>query len=429
MPPELQQAIADARAKKKGAKKILVLINPPYAEVTNRGNVEGSSKAGVTKTRFAEFGMEGYGKATNELFTQFVARIYKEIPGATLAMFSPLKYINTQTLGDFREKWKAEYLGGFVVHSQTFDGLIGNFPIGFLIWNTNKHIPIGTVSAVALDRDGNNVGEKILCNYDGQPLLTDWVDRPLVNIKEVVPLKNAITPATATRDLRGTRWSNGAIAWLNCAGNDLQNAMDKTMLFSSGYGSARGYFVNPENLWKAAIVFAVRMVIPHTWLNHNDQFLQPSQPLTEEFKSDCLVYMLFAGKNLTAGANGLEWNNKQWSLTNHFIPFTETEVSAKGRFESSFMSDYIAKLKLSAEARAVMSEGKKLWQQYHASQYEKKIRDEYKLNRPDVGWYQIRKALEANNDNEPVDFTPFKEVYDALSSKLRPMVYALGFLR
>lgn len=81
------------------------------------------------------------------------------------------------------------------------------------------------------------------------------------------------------------------------------------------------------------------------------------------------------------------------------------------------------------EAQSVLAEGKKLWRQYHTTQFEKRIRDEYKLGRPDVGWYQIRKALGANADNETVDFAPFKEAYDALSAKLRPQVYSLGFLK
>lgn len=433
VPEALRQAIADARAGKKDAKKILVLINPPYAEVTSGGNTvsgaEGTSKAGVTKTRVAQLGMQQYGKARNELFMQFVARIYNEIPCAVLAMFSKMKYICTPTLSDFREAWEAKYLGGFVVHSQAFDGLAGNFPIGFLIWDTSKKSPIGSISAPALNKHGDVVDEKTFINYDNLKLLTDWVARPPSNTTPVVPLKNAITPATSSKDLRGTTWSDGAIAWLNCAGNDPQNASDKTMLFSSGYGSARGFFVTDDNLWKAAVVFAVRRLIKPTWLNDRDQFLQPTGTLSEEFKSDCLVWMLFNGSNLSAGANDLKWGGKQWSLVNHFIPFTEDEVGASGRFESDFMSTYLAKLKLSKEAQQVLDEGRKLWQKFHATQFEKKIRDEFKLNRPDAGWYQIRKALEANGDSEPVDFDPFKAAYDALSQKLRPQVFDYGFLR
>jgi hypothetical protein len=55
------------------------------------------------------------------------------------------------------------------------------------------------------------------------------------------------------------------------------------------------------------------------------------------------------------------------------------------------------------------------------------VRDELKLNRPDVGWYQIRKALQARNnsgDYAPTNFKPFEEAYKTLTEKIRPMVFA-----
>ena len=87
---------------------------------------------------------------------------------------------------------------------------------------------------------------------------------------------------------------------------------------------------------------------------------------------------------------------------------------------------------LSPEANAVLLEGKKLWQAYFAQTDVHTVRDELKLNRADVGWYQIRKALEARNasgDFPPVSFAAFKEAYNALTEKLQPMVYELGFLK
>ena len=432
LPLELRQAIADAKADVPGAKKILVLINPPYAEATSGGlavvRAMSSNKLGVANTLFAKAGMAAYGKASNELFMQFVARIHQEIPTVVLAMFSTIKYVSAPTLDDFRKIWKAKYLGGFAVHSRCFDGLAGDFPIGFLIWDTSKEVTIESVTADARDKDGNIIGEKTFLNYDGLPLLTDWVARPLSNRELSVPLKNAIVPATATKDLRGDRWSDGAIGWLNCAGNDLQNAASKTMLFSSGYGSARGYFVTPTNLWKAAIVFVVRRLIKPTWLNDRDQFLQPSLPLSEAFRSDCLIWMLFNGSNLSAGADGLKWNAREWSLINHFIPFTESAVGAGGRFASDFMVRHMAGMAFTPEAQAVLDEGRTLWQRFHATQFPRKIRDDLKLGRPDAGWYQIRKALEAYGDTELTDLEPFKAAYAALGAKLRPPVFELGFL-
>ena len=312
VPMALRQAIADARESKKGAKPILVLINPPYAEATNDNTTRGVASDGsgakerVAKTRLAVSLKADYGKATNELFAQFVARADLELPTSTLAMFSTLKYVISPTLERFRKTWKARFLGGFVVHSRAFDGVPGNFPIAFLIWDTSADHVVADIETRVLDKTGQEIGEKKFVVSSGRKLLTDWIVRPRSNREEVVPLKNALTTATATKDLRGTRWSDGAIAYMWCNSNDLQQAA-KTALFSSGFNGGHGLFVVPENLCQAAIVFSVRRLIKPTWLNDRDQFLQPSEPLHDEFKSDCLVWMLFSGSNLTAGADELRW--------------------------------------------------------------------------------------------------------------------------
>ncbi len=452
VPIKLRKAI-------KSGKKILVLINPPYAEATSADSASAGidaelSKKGVKRTKFAECGMSKFGRASNELFMQFVARIAKEIPNAILAMFSTLKYVNSQTLEQFRSIWRAQYLNGVVVPSKAFDGLKGDFPIGFLIWQTqNSHrFKSGTalaegcsesaanlestfpdsITVEVLDKNAEPIGEKSFYNISEKRLLTTWVQRPKTNNQDALPLKNAITPATATKDLRGTHWADGAIGWLNCAGNDVQHVNNYTILFSSGFGSGRGFFVTEENLWKSAVIFTMERLIKPTWLNDRDQFLQPTGELTDEFKNDCLVWMLFNGSNLTASADGLEWNGKTWSLVNHFIPFTEDEVNATGRFESDFMVEYMTNKTFSPEARSVLDAGRNLWRTYFSQNDNKSVRDEFKLNRPDVGWYQIRNALKARNESGtavPVSLEPFQTAYAALSEKLRPLVYELGFLR
>jgi hypothetical protein len=191
-------------------------------------------------------------------------------------------------------------------------------------------------------------------------------------------------------------------------------------------------FVTEENLWQAAIVFAVRRLIRPTWINDRDQFLQPTAPLPEDFKTDCLIWMLFNGSNLTASADGLVWNGKTWSIVNHFIPYTEAEVNAPDRFESDFMVQYLADKSLSSEAAAVLDAGRDLWRAYFTAIDPHGVRETYKLNRPDVGWYQIRNALKERGKADtaaPVDFSLFDSAYRSLTEKLIPQVYDLGFLR
>ena len=212
-----------------------------------------------------------------------------------------------------------------------------------------------------------------------------------------------------------------------------------------------GVYVNSDNLWKCAVLFAMEKVVSPTWLNDRDQFLIPDKELPEEFKLDSLVYMLFHNSNLTASADGLEWNGRKWSIVNHFIPFTEEEVNAPDRFESDFMVRYLDKKRqecrfpdeqppigeatlLSLPAQAVLAAGREIWCTYfdRFSSFDYAIREKFKLNRPDVGWYQIRQALKAYGESaegRPTDFSKFESAYRALADKLRPKVYEYGFLK
>ncbi|MFZ4439634.1 MAG: hypothetical protein ACOYOS_14500, partial [Syntrophales bacterium] len=174
-----------------------------------------------------------------------------------------------------------------------------------------------------------------------------------------------------------------------------------------------------------------RLIKP-TWLNDRDQFLQPTVPLSDEFKNDCLIWMLFNGSNLTASANDLEWNGKKWSIVNHFIPYTEADLNAPDRFESDFMVQYLADKTLSPEADQVLLAGKALWRAYFANIDVRTVREELKLNRADVGWYQIRNALKSRTeliDNLAVDFKNFGSAYSSLTGKLLPLVFEYGFLK
>lgn len=431
VPQALRQAIADVNEGKKGAKPILVLINPPYAEAMNvdntkTGGVNAAMKSRVASTRISH-SMAHLGYAARELFVQFLHRIMLELPQSTLAMFSKLKYVNAPNFLNFRKQWTAQYLDGFVVHSKAFDGLKGQFPIGFLVWNLAVERAAQSIGVIALDKTGTVVGQHIFYREPPRPPLAEWIIRPRSNRTPALPLKNALLPTTSMIDVRGRWWADGAIGSMIVFGNDLQHA-GTTGLLSSGYGNAGAFFVTEENLWKAAIVFSVRRLIKPTWINDRDQFLQPSQLLSDEFKSDCLVWMLFNGSNLTAGADGLRWNNQDWSLTNHFIPFTESEIGANARFESDFMVRYMESMLFSFESQAVLDEGRKLFQCFHATRFPNKIRQGYKLGRADAGWYQVRRAIEEFGDTEFTDFDPFKVAYAKLSAKLRPQVFELGFL-
>ncbi len=264
-------------------------------------------------------------------------------------------------------------------------------------------------------------------NLPNNKYLNVWIDKPKTNDEVALPLSNAVKVSSNPRIKKSC---DDMIGFLYASNNDLQHASMETLITSSIYtgGNGGGVYINSENLWQAAIIFSVRRLIKPTWLNDRDQFLQPTKELTDEFKNDCLIWMLFNGSNLTASANNLEWNGKMWSIVNHFIPFTEAEVNAPERFESDFMAQYLEKKKLSKEAKAVLDAGRELWKAYFSETDVYNVREEFKLNRADVGWYQIRNALKKRIET-PVDFGDFEMAYKNLSAKCQPLVYELGFLR
>jgi hypothetical protein len=76
------------------------------------------------------------GEAKDELYIQFIYRIFKEIKGCKLGIFSKLKLLNAPDFETMRRIFNAKLEGLFVVPANTFDNVKGKFPIGFLVWQT-----------------------------------------------------------------------------------------------------------------------------------------------------------------------------------------------------------------------------------------------------------------------------------------------------
>ena len=135
---------------------------------------------------------------------------------------------------------------------------------------------------------------------------------------------------------------------------------------------------------------------------------------------------------------------------NHWIPFTEKEVGAKGKFESNFMTNFLnAKLpkdndglfeckndmtpteplKFSKEARDVFKAGLEIYKYYHAKDG----------SNPNYSLHDIRQHFQGFNSkgimNSKSKDLEYQKLYDNLKDKLeilaikiRPKVYKYGFL-
>ncbi|GAA7203544.1 hypothetical protein ID0445_12460 [Helicobacter pylori] len=425
VPKSLQEILND----KEKRKKLIIYINPPYAEAGNKAKMSGTGehKAKVARNnKTHETYKDFLGSGANELFAQFFMRIYRELNGCIMASFSTLKYLNSSNFKKFREVFKAKFLEGFMVPADSFDNVKGQFPIGFLVWDTATP-PLKPTNAINLEVF-DSLGEFLGCKTF-KPMIVDRVK----SINEWFKIYKD------EQDYLG-------ILVYDAPDFSHQN----TNYLQNHKGTSHLHYENltPTNLLIGAIYFSVRHCIKATWQNDRDQFYAPYDDAFQddsEFKNNCLIFMLFHTQNRITITQG----------TNHFIPFSETEVNAKERYSSHALLDFLkggikeggdslflnAKkenkpLEFSQSALNVLNAGKEIYRYYHTQDF---------TNRPynaNISLYDIKEFFQDRNAQGKLNLPAkakdehYKQLYanlqDALkdlAKEIQPKVYEYGFLR
>lgn len=424
LPKELKNIIDEK------PEKLIIYINPPYAEAGDQKQATGTGK---NKTKVATLGKvyEKYsvelnlGLSIREIFTQFFIRIYKEIPNCLLASFSTLKYVNSSGFINFREEFKAKFLKGFICPANTFDNVRGNFPIGFLIWDTSKKQKIKSISVDVFNEKIEFLGKKSFSSN--------------ISNKQKLTITQWITGYETNGEILGYTGNNGPDYQNN---KFLKISSIQTKVAGGNLNNATKYKITATNLIQISIYLSVRLCIEATWINDRDQFLYPNDLWEEdlEFQSDCLAFTLFHGQNRISAEEGI----------NHWIPFSEAEVGAKNNFESHFMKDFIdgkikpketkellterrsqKPIKFSKEAKDIFEAGRELWKYYH----------KHDLININASYYDIRKFFQGVDsksgrmNNKSIDETynkligNLRERMKILAKKIEPKVYEFGFLK
>ena len=409
LPTDLQDIINNPELRK----KLIIYINPPYVEGDSR---IGKGRKGTQITKIHEKYQKDLGKASGELFAQFLMRIYSEIPSCLIAHFSTLKILQAPNFEQFRTIFLAKLQKIFLIPADTFDNVNGQFPIGFFVWNTSKREKFKHTTADVFNEKGDFLRKKRLFSYNKSKYISDWLEKNSKNI------------------------SNNYIGHLASVGNDFQHQKDVYIddVNRKKIAGGRHTMITIENLIVVSIYFTVRRCLIHTWLNNQDQFSYPNSKWEKdtEFQNDCLAYTLF--NNNIQSKYGI----------NHWIPFMEKEVDAKNTFASHFMVRFItgkkiqnayanlfdkekhAKRKFSPEAKKVFDAGRGLWKYYHkqpnvnvnASLYDIK---EYFKGRNEKGNMNQKSTNPEFNDLDKELTAKLK----LLAQKIEPKVYEYGFLK
>ncbi|WJI93558.1 hypothetical protein QAD57_04555 [Helicobacter pylori] len=425
-PKSLQEILND----KEKRKKLIIYINPPYAEAGNKAKMSGTGKHKDLVARgnlICEKYKDELNKANNELFAQFFMRIYMELNGCIMASFSTLKYLNSSNFKKFREVFKAKFLEGFMVPADSFDNVKGQFPIGFLVWDTATPPlkPTNAINLEVFDSLGEFLGYKNIVNENVKNIHMWLKQKEKIENMEILGYIDTPTP-----DFQGSP----SVAIINNKNSSKRHSV---------------YFaIASSNILFGSVFFSIRHCIKATWQNDRDQFYAPYDDAFQddsEFKNNCLIFMLFHTQNRITTTQG----------TNHFIPFSETEVNAKERFSSHALLDFLkgkikeegdslflnAKkenkpLEFSQSASRVFDVGREIYRYYHTQD---STNPHYNAN---ASLYDIKEFFQGRNAqgklNPPVKAkdTYYKQLYanlqDALkdlAKEIQPKVYEYGFLR
>ena len=439
LPPDLLAIIQNPAERK----KLVIYINPPYAEAGNARTPQGTgenkglvARGSTMHTRYAPL----IGSASNEMYALFLMRIYQELNGAILGQFSKLKVVQAPNFQHFRDVFQAKLESLFLIPANTFDNVKGYFPIGFFVWRTDskREENIFCSNIYAEQEEGIKlIGEKNIHFAQNQALIGHWIN-------SFIPLGKKIGVMNSGRnDFQNTRLIR------------IENTMDRRR------SHAQHIFFSESTLLVASIYLSVRFAIKQNWLNDRDLFLYPQEGWQQdhEFQNNCLVYTLFHTQNRISANEGI----------NHWIPFTEKEVNARLRYESHFMTDFISgagtkyevlstaqsyakekskkgvgalrnlteeeafvptePLVFSAEAIAVFDAGRELWRYYHAQPNAN----------PNASYYDIREHFQGRNKKGKMNpksddaeymrlLSNLKEAMEVLRQQIVPKVYEYGFL-
>ncbi|GAA7076700.1 hypothetical protein Kyoto47B_14550 [Helicobacter pylori] len=355
-------------------------------------------------------------------------RIYKELDGCIMASFSKLKYLNSSNFKKFREVFKATFLEGFMVPADSFDNVKGQFPIGFLVWDTATPPlkPTNALNLEVFDSLGEFLGYKNIHSCNKVLFLADYLQKFQPKKRDTI------------------------FGYLDPGRNSFQhqNLVHISVIDKSQQSHVKYFPIIATTILLVSVFFSIRHCIKATWQNDRDQFYAPYDDAFQddsEFKNNCLTFMLFHTQNRITTTQG----------TNHFIPFSETEVNAKERYSSHALLDFLkggikekgdslflnAKkenkpLEFSLCASKVFDAGREIYHYYHTKASTSPL---YNAN---ASLYDIKEFFQGRNAQGKLNLPAkakdehYKQLYanlqDALkdlAKEIQPKVYEYGFLR
>ena len=463
------------KAAAKSGKRLVFLMNPPYAEDGVAG-AKGKTRKGVAATSLVARELQALkmGRPSRQLYAQFMyqcARVARDYGfhapgggGTTIALFSKPTFMSSGSYRKFREWWygRHEYKAGFLFQASHFADVSGRWGISFTVWNSPGKTNVKSTQSITLKDEPKGIfavkttGTKAVYNANDRDAST-WVGASGSSKTDTPKFSSGLKVRND-----GTAYSAGSVpgslgVLCNMGNNLMESAQGVMLLAGKPTHKGRCHTDLLTSNWRRAIaLFAARKLVKGDWINDKDEYLAPDTTAEgyEQWVNDCHVFSLLQPSNNCTAMRNVPYKGTDWTIHNHFFWMTHGETLAflddpamgalyrdcknhpsKDVFGNDVVSTpdpYMASVltdptfTLSDDAKLVLAKLDSLWMM--SAPY----REDYAAGKPelhltawDAGVYQLKHLW---RDLFPKEWEELQEAFKLLAARLKSGVYEYGFL-
>ncbi|MCH5167552.1 MAG: hypothetical protein J1F35_06615 [Erysipelotrichales bacterium] len=431
-------------------KKIVFFLNPPYARNNGGKFMNCTSISVINNGVNKSMKIDNIGACSANLYASFLYRITQikqlyNLSNCYIGVYCPTLFLTGPSFKKFRNiflnNFEMIYANQF--NAGHFANVAQDWAISFSLWGPGEEKDKNNFNYNCIDDiDGEIkiIKEKIVYNTDNLISASDWEN----TISKKYPREEMPVFSSALKySNRIGKWCKNSIGFFWNKSNNVDKNWQSVALFTSvNSDSSTAHSILPETFDKSISFFAARKLIEKTWINSKDEYLAPNEdhPQFQEFVNDSIVYSLFNGSSNQSSLRNISYHDKLWDIKNEFFWMSKSEIEELANEHRNdecysdvhtaperFVYEKLQTIALSDEAQAVLDKASEIVRKtFKYRPLFDSEKPEYQINNWDCGFYQI-KALAKEYAKD--DLEEFKKLYKALADKMRPMVYALGFLK
>ena len=422
-------------------KPFVFFLNPPYKQ--GDGETAGCQNTNTQK----EMKKDGIGKSF--LSDQFLYRIIKikqkyNLSNCHIFIYSPVTFIRNVRGKNIRKYILDNFgfVGGYLINAGEFANVSASWGIGFTMWSSGETMdknvfPIDVMSII--DFEPKITMRKDLYNLDGKEDLTSYVKCKDKGEKiDTLRLRTGLYPEGIAKDIN-------SLGFFMKGGNKI-SPRDRSQFIKSSPQQDNTVCVIPlteSNIDKGVAAFAAMTLPERDWIVCDDELAAPdeSHPDFKQFVMDSYIYSVFKDSYSYQTSTDHDYAGRHWDINNEFFWMGNDEIRAlavencndevykdAGTDSERYVYKYIQSHKdeFSPDAWKVYERAcdivresfkyRNIYNEHHP---------EIQVNHWDAGWYQIKYILK---EYLPDELKSFRSQFKLFESRLRPLVYELGFL-